>query len=597
MRRPALQALQPYLPFLSWMRLLDRGTARNDIVAGMTAGVLILPQAIALATLAGMPPEYGLYTAIFPVIIVCLFGSSRQSLAGPNTALAVLIAMTVAPFATIGSPEYVQYAITLTFMAGVLQLAMGVFRLGVVFNYFSHTVMVALVTGVGAIIVVQQIGNFMGVLMNPNEDLDDIILQIWYAIFRANPYAVFIGVLTVASGLLIRRYRRKWPHYILAVLIGTVAAKVIHLFVDASQTRIDMLGYMQFSALPLSAPDFSPERFAEFANFAYPAAIGMAVLGLMQSAVIARSLATKSGQEGLDINQEVVGQGLSNVAGSFLSCFASCASFNRSAANLEAGARTPLAGLVSAVALALLVFLAAPLIAWLPLPVMAAVLVLVGMALIKVQEIRQLLSTRGGNRIVFVLVLLTTLLGGVDDGVYLGIFLSITGYLRGMSRPDVELMFEGETRLFLRPGMELETTTGISISGSLFFGSTQYLERSLAHVVAQQGHRCDLVLLCNYVNGIDVSGATVLMQEALKRRAAGHRVAIWLREEHIQDAEVRQVLHRGFGGAGVIRRREYTVDLLSASFDAHFAKRCGRKDGCGLLRGLWHKFKAIQGGQ
>jgi len=132
------QLISRFARIFPWLPLLDRGTIRNDIVAGITAGVLILPQAIALATLAGMPPEYGLYTAIFPVIIVCLAGSSWHSLSGPNTAVAVLIATTIAPFANIGAPEYVQYAITLTFMAGVLQLVLGLLRLGVVFNYFYH---------------------------------------------------------------------------------------------------------------------------------------------------------------------------------------------------------------------------------------------------------------------------------------------------------------------------------------------------------------------------------------------------------------------------------------------------------------------------
>lgn len=567
MRYDRLKVLHACLPFLSWLPRLDLPTARNDIVAGITAGVLILPQAIALATLAGMPPEYGLYTAIFPVMIVCLFGSSWQSLSGPNTALAVLIGMTIAPFATLGSSEYVQYAITLTFMAGVLQLLIGLLRLGVVFNYFSHTVMVALVTAVGIIIVIQQCGNFMGVVMNPNEDLDEILHQIGLATLRANPYALIVGALTVASGLTIRRYRPKWPHYILAVAIGMAATQIINALVGASHARIDMLGYMRFSAFPLSAPDFAPETFAEFSNFAYPAAISMAVLGLMQSAVIARSLAAKSGQEGLDINREVMAQGLSNVMGSFLSCFVSCGSFNRSAANLEAGARTPLAGLISAVALALLVFLAAPLIAWLPLPVMAGVLILVGAALVKPQEIRQLLATKGGGRIVFILVVLTTLFGGVDDGVYLGIFLSIAGYLRGMSRPEVEVMLLEEKAHFLLPNMEASTTTGVSIAGSLFFGSTHHLERALANVASQDGRRNDLVLLCHYMNGIDVSGATVLMQEAVKRRAAGCTVAIWMRAEHMKDPEVRKTLYKGFGLEGVIckdRSRKKELPLVVA---------------------------------
>ena len=442
-----------YLPFLNWIPLLDRATTKNDIMAGITAGILILPQAIALATLAGMPPEYGLYTAIFPVIIASLFGSSYQSLSGPNTAMVVLIAMTIAPFANIGTAEYVQYAITLTFMTGVLQLALGLLRLGVIFNYFSHIVMVALVTGVGIIIVVQQVGNFMGVLMNINEDLYDTLQQIWIATSRLNWYAVAIGTITVVSGLMIKRYRPKWPHYILAVAIGMIANQIVSLLVGSATAHIDLLGYMHFSALPLSAPDFSPENFAEFASFAYPSAIGMCVLGLMQSAVIARSLAAKTGQQGLDINQEVVGQGLSNVVGSFLSCFPSCGSFNRSAANLESGAKTPLVGIISALALALLVFLASPVIAYMPVPVMAGVLFMVGAALVKIKDIRHLLNTKGEGRIVFLAVIGTTLFSGVDDGVYLGIFLSIAGYLRGMSRPEIEIMFDNEKQHFLLPGM------------------------------------------------------------------------------------------------------------------------------------------------
>lgn len=554
-----LERFRAWLPFLNWLPLLDRATVKNDTIAGVTAGVLILPQAIALATLAGMPPEYGLYTAIFPVIIVALFGSSYQSLSGPNTALAVLTGMTIAPFANIGTTEFVQYAITLTFMAGVIQLGFGMLRLGVVFNYFSHTVMVAIVTGVGIIIVIQQVGNFLGVVMNLNEDLHEVLQQIWIAATtRANWYAVLVGTITVVSGVLIRRYRKKWPHYILAVIIGMLATGLIDLIVGSATARIDLLGYMSLSALPLSAPDFNPETFSEFASFAYPAAIGMAVLGLMQSAVIARSLAAKSRQQGLDINQEVVGQGLSNVVGSFLSCFVSCGSFNRSAANLEAGAKTPLAGFVSAFALAGLVIVAAPLIKYLPIPVMAGVLFLVGAALVKPSEIKHLLAVKGGTRIVFVLVLATTLFSGVDDGVYLGIFLSIAGYLRGMSRPEVETVIDPLKENFLLPGMKAEDTTTISISGSLFFGSAQHLEKALTNIAIEDDRKKHLLILGNYLNGLDVSGASALAQEAAQRQANGQKAGIWLREDLLRDKEVTAVLRRGFGEENVVcsdRRR------------------------------------------
>jgi SulP family sulfate permease len=539
-------------PFLKWLPLLDRETLRIDIIAGITAGVLILPQAIALATLAGMPPQYGLYTAIFPVIIASLWGSSYHALSGPNTALAVLTAMTIAPFANIGTPEFVQYAITLTFMVGVFSLGLGLLRLGAVFNYFSHTVMVALVTGVGIVIVIQQVGNFLGVQMNTNEDLYEVLQQVWIAFDRANLYAIAIGVLTVATGVLVKRYRSHWPHYIIAVVVGMIFAELLKLAFGDANTAVYYLGYLSFDAMPFSEPDFSPQNFAEFANFAYPAAISMAILGLMQSAVIARSMAAKSGQQGLSINQEVIGQGLSNVAGGFLSCFTSCGSFNRSAANIEAGARTPLAGLVSAFALAGLVFVAAPLIAYMPLPVMAGVLFLVGAALVKPKEIRHLLATKGGGRIVFVAVLATTLFSGVDIGVYLGVALSVAGYLRGMSHPEIEVLFEQEKSFFLLDGMDVEKTTGVSISGSLFFGSAQHLENELNNIAAEDHRENNLLILCNYMNGLDASGAGTLAQEAAKRRQKGQRAVIWLRDEHMRNQEVVRVLQQGFGEENVI---------------------------------------------
>lgn len=538
-------------PFMMWIPLLDKATVRNDIVAGITAGVLILPQAIALATLAGLPPEYGLYTAIFPVMITSLYGSSWHSLSGPNTALAVLTAMTIAPFANIGTPDYVQYAITLTFMAGVLQLAFGLLRLGVVFNYFSHTVMVAIVTGVGIIIVIQQIGNFMGVIMNPNESLDDVLYQIVLAIPRANIYAVMVGGITVASGLIIKRMRPKWPHYILAVTIGMLAAWVIGMWVGSATAHIDMLGYMSFSAVPFSHPDFSPEDFGPFSNFAFPAAIGMAVLGLMQSSVIARSMAAKSGQQGLDINQEVVGQGLSNVVGSFLSCFPSCGSFNRSAANLEAGARTPLVGLISAVALALLVFIAAPVIAYLPVPVMAGVLFLVGAALIKIKDIRHLLAIKDGGRIVFLLVLGVTLGSGLDDGVYLGIFLSIAGYLRSVSKPTLELLFEQEKSYYLSDGMIAEDTTAIAISGSLFFGSGHNIERAFINVAKDDHRKANLIVIAEYATGIDVPSAELIAQEARRRQANGYRLSLWVRPVALVDPQVTKILEKALGSENI----------------------------------------------
>lgn len=426
-------------PFLRWLPMLNREIVKADFIAGVTAGVLVLPQAIALAALAGMPPEYGLYTSIFPVIFAALFGSSWHAMAGPNTALCILIAFTIAPYASVGSPEWIQYAITLAFMAGVIQIAFGVLRLGIVFNYFSKTVTVALVTGVGIIIIISQLGNFMGVLMNTAEPLENAIPQVIYGMSRANGFAVLVGVVTVCSGIFVKRYYPKLPFLIIAVITGILFSMMLELLFGESTVGLDKLGTMSLSALPLSAPDFSPENFAEASQGLLPAAFVIAFLGLIQASVIARAIAGKSGQY-VDINQEVLGQGVSNLAGSFVSCFPSCSSFNRSASNFDSGGRTPVAALISVVTLAVLVIFATPLIALMPISVMAAILLLVGAGLIKKSDIMQILMDCWEARIIFIMILATTIYGGVDDAVFLGIVLSIIAYLKSVSKPSIALL-------------------------------------------------------------------------------------------------------------------------------------------------------------
>ncbi len=557
--------------------MLNREIVKADIIAGVTAGVLILPQAIALATLAGLPPEYGLYTSIFPVMFAALYGSSWHAMSGPNTALSILIAFTIAPYASIASPEWIQYAVTLAFMAGVIQIALGFLRLGIIFNYFSQTVTIALITGVGIIIIVSQLGNFMGVLMNIAEPIEDAIPQVIYGISRANGFAVSVGIVTVLSGLLIKHYYPKLPFLIIAVVIGMLFSAGLELILGETSVGLDKLGTMSLSALPLSSPDFSPENFAEASQGLLPAAFVIAFLGLIQASLIARAMAIKSGQC-IDINQEVLGQGISNLAGSFVSCFPSCSSFNRSASNFESGGRTPLSALISVVTLGVLVVFAAPLIAHMPISVMAGILLLVGAGLIKKSDIKKTLLEKKENQFIFALILFSTIYGGVDYAVFFGIFLSIIAYLKNASKPEIELLTGKEAQQYFPqsvPDKSVQNTvskegkgccqfsknkcflvsskekkyndlnveipkqfdhvTVLQISGSLFFGSVMRLESALTELRKQDNGKGDLIISGENLQSIDGTGAEVLVREAQSRIKAGARMLLWLRN-HNHDA-------------------------------------------------------------
>jgi len=523
--------IRSVFPFLTWTRLLDRETVRADIMAGIAAGVLILPQAIALATLAGLPPEIGLYTAIFPVILCAIFCSSWHVLSGPNTSISVMIIMILSAYATEGTPDFVMYAITMTFIAGCIQVVFGMLRLGGIFNYFSHTIMMALVIGVGIIIIIQQLGDFLGLTAVSGEPVEDTLMALPSRLKDANHFDVIIGLITVGSGLLVKRYRKHWPYIIIAMVAGMLAGWLIeHTIIGAGD--FDKLGYLSLSALPLSAPDFSPNNFYEAAEGLIMGSSIIAFLGLMQSAVIARAMSVKTGQV-VDLNVESIGQGISNIGGSFLSCYPSCGSFNRSAANLEAGGRTPLTGLISALVLAGLVAVAAPVLAHLPMSTVAGVLLLVGWGLIDVPYLKKVLRIRGETRIVFGLTLFTTVYGGLEWGVMLGIVLSIVVYLRSVSVPDYNILETIEANQYLPEGVTDDNATVLRLSGSIFFGSTAALERTFTDLADQDRRQGILVIDGEYIDNLDEAGANALIAEADKRHKAGGDMYLWLRNRRL----------------------------------------------------------------
>jgi SulP family sulfate permease len=361
--------------------------------------------------------------------------------------------------------------------------------------------------------------------------VEDTLMALPDRLGDANRFDVILGTLTVGIGLLVKKYLPKWPFIIVATVTGLFAGWVLQHTV-MGDTHIDKLGYLSLSALPLSAPDFSPQNFYEAAEGLIMGSFIIAFLGLMQSAVIARAIAVKSGQI-VDLNTEVVGQGISNIGGSFLSCYPSCGSFNRSAANFEAGGRTPLTGIISAVVLAGMVAIFAPWLAHLPISVVASVLILVGWGLIDIPYLKKTLRIRGETRIVFLLTLFVTVYGGLEWGVMLGIVLSVIVYLRSVSVPEYNVLNTNEAHQYLPDGIADEDATVLHLSGSIFFGSTAALERTFADLADQDQRRGALIIDGEYIDNLDEAGANALIGEANKRHAAGGDMYLWLRNHRL----------------------------------------------------------------
>ena len=512
------------LPFLRWWPQVNSQTFRSDAIASFTGALIVLPQGVAFATIAGLPPEYGLYAAMLPTVIAALWGSSWHLVSGPTTAISIVVFAAISPLAEPGSPQFIGLVLTLTLIAGLIQLAMGLARLGGLVNFISHTVIIGFTAGAAILIASSQIKNFVGLPVPREAHFHEVLGYVATHAAQIQPWVVTVGAITLIAGLLARRYLKRLPYMIVAMVAGGVAAAIINQQYGAEHTGITTVGALAAALPPLSMPDFS---LAAIKSTFFPATI-IAILALTEAVAIARSVAAKSDQR-IDSNQEFVGQGLSNIVGSFFSSYASSGSFNRSGVNYEAGARTPLAAAMSAGFLLLIVLLVAPLVAYLPVPAMAAVLFIVAWSLIDFHHIAEILKRHKRERVILAITFLGTLID-LEKGIFLGILTSLIFYLYRTSQPSIREMVPpkgelGDPRRKFVPittdAPDCPQMTMLRVDGSIFFGAVEHVQQHLRHVDESDPQKKHLALLARSVNFIDLAGAEMLAKEARRRRKFG----------------------------------------------------------------------------
>jgi len=502
-------------PFLKWFGLINRISLRADLAAGLTGAFIVLPQGVSFAMIAGLPAEYGLYTAIVPPIIAALFGSSRHLISGPTTALSIIIFATLSPLVEPGSANYISLVLTLTFLAGVFQLAFGLARLGTVLNFVSHSVIVGFTAGAAVIIATGQMKYALGIHI-PN---GSSLLASWSIIINSasgiNGYELAVAVVTLVCGVGLKAYRSRWPSFLIALIVGSLFAFLIH----GSDHGVRVLGSLSGRLPPFSMPDLTLDTIRMLG----PGALAVALLGLIEASSIARAITVQSKQH-IDGNQEFIGQGLSNIVGSFFSGYASSGSFTRSGVNYESGAVTPLSSIFSAFFLTAIILLIAPLTAWLPLSAMGAIILVVAFKLIDVLHIREILKSSRSESIVLAVTFLGTLLFDLDFAIFTGILLSLAIYLTRMSHPRIQSLVpdpSGSRRHMkdIAPGElpECPQLNIIRIDGSLFFGAANHVAETLEEIDSDAPK--DLLIVGPGISYIDVSGAMMLVQEAQRRRA------------------------------------------------------------------------------
>jgi sulfate permease, SulP family len=574
-RPPALQRwLGP------WVAEVNARTLRGDAVAALLAAVLVLPQGLAFAALAGLPPAWGLYAAVVPTAVAALAGSSWHVLTGPTNALSLALAAALAPLAAVGSAEYLRLALVLTLMVGAIQLAVALLRLGVLTHFISPSVLLGFTTGAALLIA-------------------------WHALHSltrdhgAPGPALGVGALTLALAVLLRWRWRRGPGMLIALVAGTAlgaAGEQGGLWAAGQLVRI---GTLPQALPPLSLPAVVWADLPRLATIA----LALTLVALGQSIAIAKALAARSGQA-LDVNRECLGQGLANLAGGCFSAFVSCGSLNRSVPHMEAGARTPLAGVMAAAFVLLLVAVAAPLLAWVPMAAIDALLLLVAWTLVDTPQWRELARLDRSEAAVAGGTLAATLLLPLQVAVLAGVAASLVLYLHRTSHPALRTMgFAGPPQpglhrpfVVLEPGATLATAATaanavnaatvapampecpqlklLRMEGPVWFGAEAHVADALRALRDAPDAPRHLLVMGKSMNFIDPAGAALWERERALRSGPGAGLYFHRPRPEVLDTWRRSGFVQRLGEDHIFRDKRSAIAAIVPRLDPAICARC-----------------------
>jgi len=566
------EAAPRFMPLLSWWPQVSQRTLKADLWAGLTGAVIVLPQCVAFAAIAGLPPEYGLYSAMVPVIIAALFGSSHHLVSGPTTTVSLLVFVTLAHFADPYSADFIRLALTLALLAGIIKLALGLARFGAIVNFVSFSVITGYMAGAAVLIITSQLGALSGLSL-PRGGL---FLHTWEQLIENLPginlYSLGIGLGTMCAALLTRRLWPKAPAMLLAMILGGVLSVVL----DSESHGVAVLGALASSLPPLSAPSFAIDDIRRL----IPGAVAVAMLGLAEAVSIARAVAVRSQQQ-IDNSQEFIGQGLSNILGSFFSAYPTSGSFTRTGLNFESGAKTPLAAVFSALLLACIVLLIAPLTAYLPVAAMGGVILLVAFNLVDTSGIRHILRTDKSEAAVLAATFLATLFVQMEFAIFCGVLLSLLMYLKRTSHPSFIVLAPDPSNL-RRPlvnvrrkdVLECPQLKILRLDGSIFFGAVTHISEELHRIMDTFPEQCHILIVGGGINFIDASGCHMLFNEALSLKLSGRDMFFCSLK-----TEVLEVLRRGMclkrlGGEHIFESESQAIAQMVPRLDPERCACC-----------------------
>jgi len=563
--------LRPFTSFLGWWPRVNRDTTRADLMAGLTGALVALPQGVAFATIAGMPPEYGLYAGMIPAIIAALFGSSWHLVSGPTTAASIVLFSVLSPHAEPGSAHYVSRALTLTFMVGLIQIVMGLAKLGTLVNFISHSVVTGFTAGAAILIATNQVKHFTGLAIPRGSSFADTWTHVFTRADEIELAIVATGLFTLLLGIAVKRWLPKLPYMIVAMLGGALFGNVLGMKLGIA---LPTVGALPASLPPLSAPNFDAGSVRAVAS----GVIAVTLLALTEAVSIARALAARSGQH-VDGNQEFVGQGLSNLAGAFFSGYVATGSFNRSGVNYAAGAKTPLAAMLAGVFLLVLVLFVAPWAQYLPNAAMAGILFLVAWGLIDFDEIVHTLKSSRQESAIMAATFAATLFLTLEEAIIIGVLLSLAIYLSRTSKPGVRVRVtnpHSAKRKFMDAGhiAQCPQLRFVRIDGSLFFGATSHIREALAAQDQAAPGQKHVAVVAHGINFIDLAGAHYLAEEAERRRGLGGGLYFIRTKDTVQEQLAESGALKAIGGGNLFDSKTEAIAAITPRLDPEVCRSC-----------------------
>lgn len=531
--------LERYLPILQWLRIYNRGTLTNDLVAALIVTIMLIPQSLAYALLAGLPAEVGLYASILPLVAYAIFGTSRTLAVGPVAVVSLMTAAAVGNLALSGTAEYLTAAIALAFISGLMLVLMGVLRLGMLANFLSHPVISGFITASGIIIAASQVKHILGVNASGHNMLELLTSIVEHSSELHWP-TLIIGVSATAFLFWVRKNLK--PLLIKSGMnsrIADILAKAGPVAAVAATTLVTFLfhldqgGVKVVGDVPTGLPGFALPNFdSNLWQQLFISALLISVVGFVESVSVAQTLAAKRRQR-IDPNQELIGLGASNVASSVSGGFPVTGGFSRSVVNFDAGAETPAAGAFTAVGIALATLLLTPLLFFLPKATLAATIIVAVLSLVDLGALKRTWAYSRPDFIAMAATILLTLISGVEAGIIAGVSLSILLYLHRTSKPHSALVgrvpgtehFRNVERFDVEIDRRVLT---LRIDESLYFANARYLEDRVYDLISANKEVRDFVLMCPAVNLIDASALESL--EAINQRLKDSGVNFHLSE-------------------------------------------------------------------